>query len=290
MALASTSDPLRRSARRPPRAARASRSARSAWSITLWRNPLEVWSRAHFEQPVLIGQDRSWACARSSTIPPRCGACFSTTPPITARTRCNCACCVRGSARDCSPSTARPGARSGARWRRCSRRARSPISRPRCIASRARAVERLRAGRDGRVARRRRGNGARRRCKCWSRRCSAKGWRATPSEFQRAVTRYFDTFGRLDPLDLIGAPQFLPRFGRLRGARGARASSPARSTTSSPRASADRFGRARAPTDLLTLLLRAPDPETGPRRSARTTCAPTSSPSSAPGTRRPRTR
>ena len=40
------------------------------------------------------------------------------------------------------------------------------------------------------------------------------------SEFQLAVTRYFDTIGRLDPLDLIGAPAFLPRFGRLRG-RGA---------------------------------------------------------------------
>ena len=30
------------------------------------------------------------------------------------------------------------------------------------------------------------------------------------SEFQRAVTTYFDSFGRLDPLDLIGAPAFLP--------------------------------------------------------------------------------
>ena len=37
------------------------------------------------------------------------------------------------------------------------------------------------------------------------------------SEFQRAVTRYFDSFGRLDPLDLLGAPDFLPRLGRLRG-------------------------------------------------------------------------
>ena len=38
-----------------------------------------------------------------------------------------------------------------------------------------------------------------------------------PSEFQRAVTRYFDTIGRIDPLDLLGAPNFLPRLGRLRG-------------------------------------------------------------------------
>ena len=31
------------------------------------------------------------------------------------------------------------------------------------------------------------------------------------------MTRYFNTFGRLDPLDLLGAPKFLPRLGRLRG-------------------------------------------------------------------------
>ncbi len=34
------------------------------------------------------------------------------------------------------------------------------------------------------------------------------------------MTRYLDTVGRLDPLDLLGAPAFVPRIGRLRG-RGA---------------------------------------------------------------------
>ena len=37
------------------------------------------------------------------------------------------------------------------------------------------------------------------------------------SQFQTAVTRFFDTIGRIDPLDVIGAPNFLPRIGRLRG-------------------------------------------------------------------------
>ena len=45
----------------------------------------------------------------------------------------------------------------------------------------------------------------------------SQGLGRDPREFQRAVTRYFDSFGRLDPLDLIGAPAFLPRLGRLRG-------------------------------------------------------------------------
>ena len=37
------------------------------------------------------------------------------------------------------------------------------------------------------------------------------------SEFQGAVTRYFNTVGRIDPFDLLGLPDFLPRIGRLRG-------------------------------------------------------------------------
>ncbi len=88
------------------------------------------------------------------------------------------------------------------------------------------------------------------------------GLARNPGEFQRAVTRYFNTYGRLSLLDLIGAPAFLPRLGRLRG-----------------RASLEFFNRAVAditgarrrliasgappPHDLLSLLLAAADPETG---------------------------
>ena len=48
----------------------------------------------------------------------------------------------------------------------------------------------------------------------------SQGLGKEPSAFQHAMTRYFNTFGRLDPLDLLGAPAFVPRIGRLRG-RGA---------------------------------------------------------------------
>lgn len=34
-------------------------------------------------------------------------------------------------------------------------------------------------------------------------------------EFRRAATRYFETQGRVDPLDLVGAPDWIPRIGRL---------------------------------------------------------------------------
>jgi cytochrome P450 len=37
-----------------------------------------------------------------------------------------------------------------------------------------------------------------------------------PTEFRRAATHYFETQGRIDPLDLIGAPAWLPRIGQLR--------------------------------------------------------------------------
>lgn len=36
-----------------------------------------------------------------------------------------------------------------------------------------------------------------------------------PGEFRKAATRYFETQGRIDPLDLLGAPSWLPRIGRI---------------------------------------------------------------------------
>jgi cytochrome P450 len=36
-----------------------------------------------------------------------------------------------------------------------------------------------------------------------------------PAEFRSAATRYFETQGRIDPLDLLGAPSWLPRIGAL---------------------------------------------------------------------------
>ena len=48
----------------------------------------------------------------------------------------------------------------------------------------------------------------------------SQGLGREPSAFQRAVTSYFETIGRIDPLDLLNAPAFLPRLRRRRG-RGA---------------------------------------------------------------------
>jgi cytochrome P450 len=90
----------------------------------------------------------------------------------------------------------------------------------------------------------------------------SQGLARDPIEFQRAVTKYFNTIGRLDPLDLLGAPQFLPRFGRMRGKESLAFFASAVDDIIAARKRLIDSGAA-APADLLTLLLRAHDPETG---------------------------
>ncbi|KQU54637.1 cytochrome P450 [Bosea sp. Leaf344] len=84
--------------------------------------------------------------------------------------------------------------------------------------------------------------------------------------FGEALTRYFETQGRIDPLDVLGAPSWLPRIGRIR-------SRPAVAFFENRVESiiADRQALRRAgapiegdePPDLLSALLDARDPETG---------------------------
>jgi cytochrome P450 len=83
-----------------------------------------------------------------------------------------------------------------------------------------------------------------------------------PGEFQRAVTRYFDTIGRVDLMDLLSLPQFLPRFGRRRGRATLEWFGKAVKDIVGTRRKLIAEGRA-APRDILTLLLEAQDPETG---------------------------
>ena len=81
-------------------------------------------------------------------------------------------------------------------------------------------------------------------------------------EFRLAMTAYFDALGRIDALDLLGVPDFVPRRGRKS----------LRQTMHYFEGIIDKIIDARlrrldaspdAPQDLLTLLLRALDPSTG---------------------------
>lgn len=82
-------------------------------------------------------------------------------------------------------------------------------------------------------------------------------------EFRIAMKTYFDTIGQIDPLDVLGVPSFVPRLGHLR----------VRSTLRFFEAAIDEIIAARrrrmadkneaVANDILTLLLKALDPDTG---------------------------
>jgi cytochrome P450 len=226
----------------------------------LWRNPLEIWSRAHFELPVLVGETIMGVRAVVND------------PAAVKRIFLDNAANYRKDALQLR--VLRPGLGAGLLtvdgegWR-AQRRALAPLFSPRQVADFAApmhrvaraAVARLAAGRDGRpldVAE----EMARTTLEVLEQTLFSQGLARDPSEFQRAVTKYFDTIGRLDPLDLLDAPKFLPRFGRLRGRESLAFFAAAVDDIISARKRLLDSG-APAPTDLLTLLLRALDPETG---------------------------
>ncbi|MCX8282402.1 cytochrome P450 [Phyllobacterium sp. 0TCS1.6C] len=82
-----------------------------------------------------------------------------------------------------------------------------------------------------------------------------------PDSFSHEVDRLFETMGRVDPLDLLGAPEWLPRFTQLRGRRAlAFFRQIVASTIEMRKARMDRDGDA-VPSDFLTLLLRTEGPD-----------------------------
>ena len=186
--------------------------------FALWRNPLEIWSQIHFEQPVLVG--KSFLGVRAVVNDPK----------AVRRVFLDNSANYRKDALQLR--ILKPGLGTGLltvegeSWR-AQRRALAPLFSPRQVADFAPAMhrvakvaaERLGAGRDGRVIEVG-ADMALTTLQVLEQTLFSQGLARDPSEFQRAVTGYFDTIGRIDPLDLIGAPPFLPRLGRLRG-RGA---------------------------------------------------------------------
>lgn len=89
-----------------------------------------------------------------------------------------------------------------------------------------------------------------------------QGLASDPDALGRAITRYFEAVGPVDPLDLFGMPDWLPRLGRWRARPAIRFFE---------EVVGELIGRRRtlieraesAPRDILTLLLEAADPETG---------------------------
>jgi cytochrome P450 len=245
----------------PPYPARPHRP-RGALStlLTLQRNPIEVWCKADFERPVSVGR----------TIFGLRGAAHD--PVAVRRIFLDNAANYRKD--DLQLRILRTGlgngllTSEGERWR-VQRRALAPLFSPRQVAEFAPAMHRVARAAVERMSRRRDGAVtdvselmSRVTLEVLEETLFSQGLGREPSAFQRAVTSYFDTIGRLDPLDLLGAPAFLPRMRRWRG-RGALMffNSAVDAIIENRRALLD--GGAEAPHDLLTLLMSARDPENG---------------------------
>jgi cytochrome P450 len=92
----------------------------------------------------------------------------------------------------------------------------------------------------------------------------ADGLGCNPENIRQAMRTYFDTIGKISALDLVGAPDFVPRLDRLRAAPTLRFFESAIDEVIARRrrrlADEQREG---VPRDILTLLLSALDPDTG---------------------------
>jgi cytochrome P450 len=86
-------------------------------------------------------------------------------------------------------------------------------------------------------------------------------------ELRTAMRIYFDSLGRIDPFDLLNLPNFVPRVGRLRTRAAVRLFHQGVDEMIASRGGPD-VRAIGAQQDLLTLMLRARDPETGRRLSA----------------------
>jgi cytochrome P450 len=83
-----------------------------------------------------------------------------------------------------------------------------------------------------------------------------------PDALGRATTRYFEAIGPIDPLDVFGFPDWLPRIGRIRARPAIRFFEEIVGELIDARRALLARGEG-VPRDILTLLLEAADPETG---------------------------
>ncbi|MFV0281674.1 MAG: cytochrome P450 [Rhodoblastus sp.] len=227
---------------------------------TLRRNPIEIWTRRHYEEPVLFGRSIMGDRAVVSD------------PAGVRRIFLDNVANYRKD--DLQLRILKPGLGEGlltaddANWR-AQRRLLAPLFTPRRIAGLAAAMAAsVNAGVE-RFARCRPGQRvdmleemSRLTLEILEHTLFTQGLGRDTSEFQNAVTHYFNTVGRLDPFDLLGLPQFLPRFGRIRGKSTLEWFAGAVDDIIAVRRKMIADGT-RTPRDILTLLLEAQDPETG---------------------------
>lgn len=82
-----------------------------------------------------------------------------------------------------------------------------------------------------------------------------------PDSFGHEVERLFETMGRVDPFDLLGAPDWVPRFTQIRGRKSLAFFRQIVSRTMDARKALMAKDPDKAPNDFLTLLLKTEGPE-----------------------------
>lgn len=154
-------------------------------------------------------------------------------------------------------------------WR-AQRRALAPLFAPRTVAGfeasmadvAADLVERWDRQRDGRrmdVAQ----EMARTTLRVLARTIFSEGLTRRAEDFAEAVTHYLEAIGKIDPLDILDMPQWIPRLGKIKARPTLKFFDQVVTTMIADRRALIERDPDGAPRDLLTLLLQAADPDTG---------------------------
>lgn len=227
----------------------------------LRKNPIETWTRAHFRLPILVGPTILGTIAVVSE------------PAAIRRFLVDNAANYRKDA--LQKRVLGEGLRKGLlmveseEWR-VQRRTLAPLFTPKTVASFAAATAAAAQDLVARWLRRREGRMfdiqpelARVTLDVLGRTIFSDGLGRDPSEFTSALTRYFLTLGRLDPFDLLDFPEWIPRWTKLTGGDALDFFEEVVDGVISRRKRLLAGDKAKAPRDILTLLLEAEDPETG---------------------------
>ncbi len=231
-----------------------------AFLRTLRRNPIETWTRAHFERPILTGRGLLGIGAVVSH------------PPSIRRVLVDNAANYRKDA--LQKRVLAPGLHDGLLtaegevWR-AQRRAIAPIFTPRITQSFAAAMARNADAlarrwshvRDGRTVDVQR-DMHRVTLDVLGDTIFSTGLEHDPEEFLTAMNRFFAAVGTLDPADLLDFPDWVPRVSQMRSKAPIAFFERAVTAIVDKRKTLIEAGGP-APEDLLTLLLKASDPVTG---------------------------
>ncbi|MGA2126874.1 MAG: cytochrome P450 [Xanthobacteraceae bacterium] len=227
----------------------------------LRHNPLETWTREHFEKPIVAG---GLATARAVVI---------SEPAAIRRVLLENAANYRKDALTLRILSAGLSngllTAEGEQWR-TQRRTLAPMFARRTVSSFAPAMA---AAADALVARwHRHPDGAvldvaaevtRVTLEVLERTIFSDGLGTDTEKFRAIMADYFDTIGKIDPFDVLGLPDVVPRLTRWRARGTLRFFDAAVDTIISTRRRNLALDPAGVPHDILTLLLEAQDPETG---------------------------